>query len=404
MKIKKIVLMLFVSVLGFLGMMDSKAVTIAEDGKYVLILNTIDGDINGSPNKIIKFNFDAGETSVELATFTKGIVPFNGVNEFAYWAKNFFGDERAPEVLKESDFNTSGTVGEFEYTNGLVLWAKFSDKPLKGSGTYYVSLDAFAGTVNGEEILKLTTKDSEFKTIDLTNYKPVRKGYTFVGWDYNSKFITSIDNSYFKESDVVTVTAVYTKDSFEGDFYVLNLNANGGKIAGEDIKKYDYVGGANSGTSMPIFHYIPERSGYTFKGWNTKKDGSGKSLNYIYWRAWFDTKSTEYDGDTIINDAFKNITLYAIWEKDASFIDDTVKSLDSTSDIKGNIEFTNGINKNYKLSIENVIVNEILAKKNVKFIADINVLDGSNVIKIDNTKLKIKLALPENLKGYKHMK
>ena len=42
-----------------------------------------------------------------------------------------------------------------------------------------------------------------------------------------------------------------------------------------------------------------------------------------------------------------------------------------------------------------------MADKNVKFIADINVLDGdNNVVKISDTKMKIRLALPEDLKGY----
>ena len=42
-----------------------------------------------------------------------------------------------------------------------------------------------------------------------------------------------------------------------------------------------------------------------------------------------------------------------------------------------------------------------MADKNVKFVADINVLDGNNnVVKISDTKMKIRIALPEDLKGY----
>lgn len=42
-----------------------------------------------------------------------------------------------------------------------------------------------------------------------------------------------------------------------------------------------------------------------------------------------------------------------------------------------------------------------MADKNVRFIADINVLDGNNnVVKISDTKMKIKIALPEDLKDY----
>lgn len=41
-----------------------------------------------------------------------------------------------------------------------------------------------------------------------------------------------------------------------------------------------------------------------------------------------------------------------------------------------------------------------MADKNVKFIADINVMDGNTVVKISDTKMKIRIALPEDVKGY----
>ena len=53
------------------------------------------------------------------------------------------------------------------------------------------------------------------------------------------------------------------------------------------------------------------------------------------------------------------------------------------------------------MDIKSIEVKKELADKNVKFIADINVLDGdNNVVKISDTKMKIRLALPEDLKGY----
>lgn len=53
------------------------------------------------------------------------------------------------------------------------------------------------------------------------------------------------------------------------------------------------------------------------------------------------------------------------------------------------------------MDIKPIEVKKDLADKNVKFIADINVLDGSNnIVKISDTKIKIRIALPEDLKGY----
>lgn len=94
---------------------------------------------------------------------------------------------KASEELEIANFTGSGNFytsagEEVNYTNGLRLNAKFSDKELKDSGKYYVSIDAFGGTINGKAKLTLESKTEEFKTIDLTKYTPVREGYTFNGW------------------------------------------------------------------------------------------------------------------------------------------------------------------------------------------------------------------------------
>ena len=385
------------------------AVTISDDGKYTLILtsNEENFSVDGESQKLIRFDVAEGETTVKLSELTKGMVPFNGRTEFSYWGS--FSGEKANEEIAITDFSWSGNIGGKAYTNGLTLYAKFSDKVLQGTGTYYLTLDAFAGKVNGQSIVNLTSKSTEFKTIDLTKYTPVREGYTFKGWDLNGKIVTSIDSSYFANGDCITVTATYTQDTFKGDGIVLILNANGGTIDGKASNKYDYLGGGNSGTAMSLLPYIPVREGYTFNGWNSKNDGSGKNYKYMYWRLWDKEGATEFEKDTLIKEEsgyerYKNITLYASWTKNAGTteepVKETVKEIESTGETKANIEFENEINKNYKLDIQKVEVNTELANKNVKFIADINVLDGNNIVKISDTKMKIKIALPEELKGY----
>ena len=385
------------------------AVTISDDGKYTLILtsNEENFSIDGESQKLIRFDVAEGETTIKLSELTKGMVPFNGRTEFSYWGS--FTGEKANEEIAITDFSWSGNIGGETYTNGLTLYAKFSDKVLQGTGTYYLTLDAFAGKVNGQSIVNLTSKSTEFKTIDLTKYTPVREGYTFKGWDLNGKIITSIDSSYFANGDCITVTATYTQDTFKGDGIVLILNANGGTIDGKASNKYDYLGGGNSGTAMSLLPYIPVREGYTFNGWNSKNDGSRKNYKYMYWRLWDKEGATEFEKDTLIKEEsgyerYKNITLYASWTKNAGTteepVKETVKKIESTGETKANIEFENEVNKNYKLDIQKVEVNTELANKNVKFIADINVLDGNNIVKISDTKMKVKIALPEELKGY----
>ena len=390
------------------------AATISDDGKYSLVLtaNEDEGCFDGEYVKLVRFNIAEGETTVKLSELTKGIVPFNGKTEFSHW--EMAENTKASEELEIANFTGSGnfytsTGEEVKYTNGLMLNAKFSDKELKDSGKYYVSIDAFGGTINGKAKITLESKAEEFKTIDLTKYTPVRKGYTFKGWDLDGKIVTSINSSAFAKDAAINLTATYTQDTFDGTDRVLILNANGGTIDGKASNKYDYLGGGNSGTAMSLLPYIPVREGYTFNGWNSKKDGSGKNFKYIYWRRWDKDDKDDINRDTIIKNTlgaeyYQNVTLYASWTKNSGEpeqpAEETVKEIQSTGKTKGKIEFEKGVSKNYKLDIRPIEVEKDLANKNVKYVVDINVLENGEVVKISNTKMKIKIALPEDLKGF----
>ena len=420
MKLKRVLLMLLVTVLSVSGIVTANAVTVKDDGKYTLILtcglNGMDGKVDGDYAKMIKFDAADGDTTVSLSELTAGVLPFNGSTKFDYWATDWTGETKVAEDIPLSDFNSEGTFwvndGEVAYTNGLTIYATFSEEVLKGTGTYYLTLDGVGGKVNGKYEMTLTSSSGEYKTVDLTKYTPVRDGYTFVGWDLNGKFVTEISADCFKESDAVKVLATYTKNTFDGEAIVLTLNANGGTIDGKAVNKYDYVGGRDSGASMSLLPYVPVREGYTFNGWNTKSDGSGTMEKYIFWRIWDNNEETnkKYDKDTLVKEEscyelYKNVTLYASWTKAPGEPEnpgkDTVKELQSTGETKAKIEFATEVSKDYKLDIKSIEVKKELADKNVKFVADINVLDGNNnVVKISNTKMKIRIALPEDLKGY----
>ncbi len=397
---KKTLFMMLIAVAATLGITTVNAATISDDGKYTLILTSTaeNASIDGKEQKVIRFNVVEEETTVKLSELTKGIVPFNGKNEFAYWG-SFIG-EKVSDDIAITDFKWSGDIEGKPYTNGLTLYARFSDKLLQGTGTYYLTLDPFAGKVNGQSIMKLTSKSTEFETVDLTKYIPVREGYTFKGWELDGKIVTSIDSSYFANRDCIEITATYTQDTFNGDGIVLKLNANGGKIEGKETNSYDYIGGSNSGTTMSLLPYIPVREGYTFNGWNTKKDGSGENYKYVYWRFWDIDEETdkEFDKDTKIKEEngyerYKNITLYATWIKK--------NEIKSDGDINVSITFDKKFDNEYVLDIKKVEIKKELSDKNVKYLVDINILENGEVVKINDTKMQIKIALPEELKGYK---
>ena len=412
MKLKKTLFMMLIAVISIFGMASVSAMTISENGKYSLVMtvdgNDIDAVIDDEYAKIVRFDVADGETTVKLSELTKGITPFNGINEFSHWVNS--DKVKVNEDLAISDFTSSGNFyksngEEVTYNNGLILTAKFEGKSLNDGDNYYVSIDAFGGKVNEKSKILLKSKSSEFTKIDLKKYVPVRKGYTFVGWDVNGKFVTSIDSSYFAKGTLVNVTATYTKNTFEGDDRVLILDANGGTISGMTSNRYDYLSGGDSGTSMSLLPYVPVRSGYTFTGWNSKKDGSGKNYTYIYWRRWDKDDKDDLKKDTMIKNVngaeyYQNVTLYATWKKDAGSSSEGVKEITSSSKIKGSITFDTEVSDTYVLDIKSINVSKKLSDKGVKFVADINVLENGQVVSISNTKMRIKIALPESLKGY----
>ena len=187
--------------------------------------------------------------------------------------------------------------------------------------------------------------------------------------------------------------------------YVLTLNANGGTIDGQYYKQYDYLYSGNSDTAMPIFHYIPKRKGCTFKGWNTKKDGSGTYCTLIHWNSWRANDNNEFERDTLIENrnVYKNITLYATWEGTPAESEATTIPSRSESEIEGSITFEKGRDENYTLDIKEVEIPENLAGKNIKFMVDITMRNNrSEEVEINGEKMIIRIKLPEILKGYNH--
>ncbi len=423
---EKFKLLLFIAMMFSLPLVflnKASAIEIKDDGQYALIMvpSSEGATIEGLPSKVVKFNFGEKEDTVSSAELIKETVAFNGKTKFSKWTMDESGKQDVGETFKKGDFNIeSGKMGDVSYTNGLRIYAQFSNEGLKGK--YYLRLDPFGGQIKGSNaILTMESNIDEFKTVDLSTYKAEREGCTFCGWDYNGALISSIDKNCFSESDfVVTVSAVYKSDTFCGldkdgnkqgtseKSRVLTLNANGGTIDGEDSKQCDYLPGYEDPDScMKIFQYVPERAGYKFEGWNSKKDGSGNDCKYINQRDWANDK--EYDIEKLPDSDYNGyLTLYARWTKlSDTTTEEDVKdvSTGSDSEVKGSIQFEQGISQDCKLDVKRVEVSEELANKNVKFMLDINLLDGnSQIFKIDDNKMKIKIEVPEDLRGYQYYK
>lgn len=435
---KKLFLSAFVAALFSLPFIlcdKAHAFKVKDNGQYALVMNLKNSDqgatIDGSDGKILKFDFDDENEKVKLSDLTKGVVAFNGKNKFSGWALSSSDSEPASgdTELSAKDFISEVKFGETSYKKGKTIYALFTGKEITQADTYRLLLDCFGGKINDKDKVMLESKEDEFQTIDLSKYTPKRDDCEFCGWGYDSKIVTSIDKSYFSKEHNITVFALYKSTKFYGvdengrlnntnlpedkrpNSYVLILNANGGTIDGETYKKYDYLTNpGNSDASMPIFHYIPERKGYKFKGWNTKKDGSGKNYEYMDRSSWRNTSDvSEFEKDSLIEsrNVYANLTLYATWEggSDPTTEGTTIKETSDTSEVKGSITFESPVDENYTLDIKKVEVPKELEDQNVKFIVDINLLNPNlEIVEINGQKMKIKIALPEELKDYKNYK
>ena len=87
-------------------------------------------------------------------------------------------------------------------------------------------------------------------------------------------------------------------------------------------------------------------------------------MNYLYWAYWRNEGESIFERDTLVDNMYKNLILYASWTKNAEEpatseqpttpeeptipkqpAGDTVKEIQGTGDVKTNIEFADGITK-----------------------------------------------------------
>ena len=412
-KMKFCILAVFVLTVAamWFGTKEAGAFTIAEDGKYALVLNLKGSDkevanIDGQSGKVIKFNVDEGETVLNVSELTNGVVAYNEIRKFSGWAKSSATVDTIEE-LSIDDFNSAGSLGGVEYTNGCSLYALFLGDEIEQQEEYRVLLNGNGGEITGSALpgqtkILLTYKEDELKSLDVSKYAAEREGCTFCGWGCNGEILTSaLDKSYFKSGDLLVIYALYKKTTFEGTSYVLNLDANGGMIEDEFVKKYDYLGADDM--AMPVFHYIPQRSGYRFKGWNSKKDGSGKTYQLISSESWRKDNGDDLEKDVLLDNEryYKYVTLYALWEKEPNTPnvpeEDEVTVVSCTG---GSVELELPKDEKYSLEMAMMTIPEALAKENLKYLLDINLMKNQEIVQVNGCPMRVKLILPDELKDY----
>lgn len=167
------------------------------------------------------------------------------------------------------------------------------DKP----STYTISYNANGGS--GAPGSQTKTHGTDLK---LSSTKPTRDGYTFVNWNTNKDGTGTSYNSggIYSTNAAVTLYAQWKANSSGGGTttkkYTVKFDGNGG------------IGSMNSITctvdsNCTLSANGFNKSGSTFKNWNTKKDGTG--ISYI-------------DGATVkdlTTTGGATVTLYAKWKQ-----------------------------------------------------------------------------------------
>lgn len=178
-------------------------------------------------------------------------------------------------------YNADGTSAKkWDKTENTTLYAQW--KPAEYGIEYHLNDGTNASS---------NPSSYTIETEDITLADPTKKGYTFDGWydnaDFTGEKITKIAKGSTGKKDL------YAK--WTASKYTVKFDANGGSGTMDNLTM-------NYDESQNLTANGFSKTGYTFSGWNTKKDGSG----------------TKYDDKASVKNltAENNgtVTLYAQWK------------------------------------------------------------------------------------------
>lgn len=155
------------------------------------------------------------------------------------------------------------------------------------ANTYTIAFNGNGSTRGSMSNLSMTYGTAK----NLTANTFVKTGYTFNGWNTNAD---GLGTAYTDQKSVNNLTAtngatITLYAQWKAETYTVSYDANGGTGApSSQTKTY--------GINLILSTKVPERTGYTFKCWSVRQDGSGVTLN--------PGDSYNFDSDA---------TLYAQW-------------------------------------------------------------------------------------------
>lgn len=174
------------------------------------------------------------------------------------------------------------------------------------------------GTINGTNPSKYTIESN-----NITLINPTKTNYNFTGWTGTglSGRTTNVTIPKGSTGDR-TYTANWDARTYTVEYY------NGNTKVGSSSHKYNEASNLSTFSNMTL-------TGFTFNGWTTATD----SLTRMY-----------TNGQSVINlaDADKTVTLYAIWQRNATFYSGTNGSTTAT-------QYYNSKGGNYSVTLPSTI-------------------------------------------------
>ncbi len=231
-----------------------------------------DGNATGVTNVPASEDHDAG-ASVTVST----TIPVRDGYTFAGW--NTSADGSGTNYTGNSTFTMP--------SNDVTLYAQWKAVPAKYSVVY-------DGNATGVTNLPGSAQYTEGATATVSTTVPVRDGYTFAGWN------TSADGSGTNYTGNSTFTMPSNDVTLYAQWKVIPAKYSviyDGNTA-DPVTGIPVTVQYEAGITVIVSSTTPARPGYTFKGWNTVADGSGKG----------------YVGTDTFAMPSNDVTLYAQWQ------------------------------------------------------------------------------------------
>lgn len=241
---------------------------------------------------LVYANYDTSVTNMptggtqNCSSFTiSSQIPIKSGYEFKGWSTSY--NSSYVEYYAGSTYSRSTT-------DQLTLYPVFEKKQTNPE-TYRITYDG-----NGNNVTNVPGSTSyywyEGGGFTVSSIKPVRTGYTFLGWSKTSNGTVDYNSGeWCSEQITMTLYAVWQEEQKET--YTITYSSN----TTDQVENMPTSQTKTEGINLTLSPNIPTREGYIFVCWNENSNNSGTSYQH---------------GDTFLKDA--STILYAIWNKDAS--------------------------------------------------------------------------------------